>query len=169
MDIINIGYHKTTTEKNVNLKYNEDLIIAELLEYIKSTYNEHYVGQKDKVQTFDVYDALGSLDTTSRDTAIKYLMRYGKKDGKNKKDLLKALHYTIILWYATQPKPDEVPLVITPSNVPVDSWKVRGFGTAQQTGEPLEIMNQKQTLADCGFENTEINFSVHAINESIQK
>lgn len=83
-------------------KYREDEILAELEEYLKSTYNQHYVSDKDKVQTFDVYDALGSLATTSRDTAIKYLMRYGKKDGFNKKDLLKAMHYIILLWYASQ-------------------------------------------------------------------
>jgi hypothetical protein len=31
--------------------------------------------------------------------AIKYLARYGKKGGKNRKDLLKALHYAILLMY----------------------------------------------------------------------
>ena len=29
-------------------------------------------------------------------------MRYGKKDGYNKKDLLKIIHYTILLWHFTQ-------------------------------------------------------------------
>ena len=29
--------------------------------------------------------------------AIKYLARYGKKNGKNRKDLLKAVHYVILL------------------------------------------------------------------------
>ena len=28
---------------------------------------------------------------------IKYAQRYGKKDGKNQQDLLKILHYTIML------------------------------------------------------------------------
>jgi hypothetical protein len=90
------------TTESIEFKYREDEIIAELYDYIASTYSGHYVGEKDKIQTFDVYDALGSLATTSRDTAIKYLMRYGKKDGHNRKDLLKALHYTIILFHKTQ-------------------------------------------------------------------
>ncbi len=30
------------------------------------------------------------------DTTIKYLMRYGKKSGKNRKDLLKAAHYIVL-------------------------------------------------------------------------
>ena len=29
--------------------------------------------------------------------AIKYLARYGKKAGKNRKDLLKAIHYIVLL------------------------------------------------------------------------
>jgi hypothetical protein len=29
--------------------------------------------------------------------AIKYLCRYGKKSGKNRKDLLKAIHYIVLL------------------------------------------------------------------------
>ena len=29
--------------------------------------------------------------------AIKYLCRYGKKNGKNKKDLYKAVHYIVLL------------------------------------------------------------------------
>jgi hypothetical protein len=29
--------------------------------------------------------------------AIKYLCRYGKKDGYNRKDLLKAIHYIVLL------------------------------------------------------------------------
>ena len=29
--------------------------------------------------------------------AIKYLCRFGKKDGRNRKDLLKAIHYIILL------------------------------------------------------------------------
>ena len=29
--------------------------------------------------------------------AIKYLARFGKKDGRNRKDLLKAVHYIVLL------------------------------------------------------------------------
>ena len=60
-------------------------------------------GTKDEnIQTIDIWKTLGSVDTTCRDTAIKYLMRYGKKDGFNKKDLLKTIHYTLLLWHFTQ-------------------------------------------------------------------
>ena len=33
----------------------------------------------------------------SKANAIKYLCRYGKKDGRNRKDLLKGVHYVILL------------------------------------------------------------------------
>jgi hypothetical protein len=87
----------------INYRFREDAILDEVLEYISGTYSQHYVG-KEEVQTIDVWDSLGSVDTTARDTAIKYLMRYGKKDGMNKKDLLKAMHYIVLLYHFTQPE-----------------------------------------------------------------
>lgn len=89
-------------------KYNEDNILRQLQNYIDSTYQQHYVG-KNNIQTIDMWQALGSADTTARDTALKYLMRFGKKDGLNKKDLLKAMHYTILLWHFTYGDNDEAP------------------------------------------------------------
>ena len=79
--------------------YNEDVNIQLINVYIDSTYGQHYVGNKE-IQTVDFWESLGSLSTTSRDTAIKYLARYGKKSGYNKKDLLKAVHYIILMMYA---------------------------------------------------------------------
>jgi len=69
-------------------KYNEGLILNEIKTYIDSTYGQHYVGNGE-IQTVDFWESLGSLDTTARDTAIKYLARFGKKGGNNRKDLLK--------------------------------------------------------------------------------
>jgi hypothetical protein len=83
----------------IDYKYNEMGIFRDLAAYVDSTYGQHYVGNGD-VQTVDFWKSLGSLDTTSRDTAIKYLARYGKKGGRNRKDLLKAVHYIILMIYA---------------------------------------------------------------------
>ena len=90
------------TVKNpvIDYKYNEGKNLDKVLQYINSTYGQHYVGNGD-IQTVDFWESLGSLETTSRDTAIKYLARYGKKGGKNEKDLLKAIHYIILMMYAT--------------------------------------------------------------------
>lgn len=81
-----------------NKKYNEDVIIKEFSDYINSTYGQHYVGQNN-IQTIDVWKALGIAEANCQGNAIKYLMRYGKKGGKNRKDLLKVLHYTILMMY----------------------------------------------------------------------
>jgi len=79
-------------------KYNEEAILKEIHNYVMSTYQGHYVG-KGEIQTFDVWDTLGISEEVCAGTAIKYLMRWGKKDGKNKKDLLKAIHYIILLMH----------------------------------------------------------------------
>lgn len=81
-------------------KRGEDRLLQDALDHIAATYSQHYIGAKDAIQTIDVWEELGSLDTTARDTAIKYLMRYGKKGGKNKDDLLKAIHYIVLIAYA---------------------------------------------------------------------
>lgn len=83
------------------MRFNEDKFIKEVEKYIEGTYDQHYVGKKE-VQTIDVWETLGSIDTTCRDTAIKYLMRYGKKGGHNRKDLLKAVHYIVLLAHFTE-------------------------------------------------------------------
>lgn len=81
-------------------KYNEGKILAELEQYIDATYGQHY--SSDKLQTIDVWEALGIEDESCQSNVIKYAMRYGKKGGHNKKDLLKILHYTILWWHFTQ-------------------------------------------------------------------
>lgn len=86
--------------------YNEDKNIQQIKEYIDGTYNQHYVGNKE-IQTVDFWESLGTLSSTSRDTAIKYLARYGKKEGRNKKDLLKAAHYIILMMYAHDKETNE--------------------------------------------------------------
>ncbi len=89
-----------------NYKYNENVAIDKIIQYVNSTYGQHYVGNGD-VQTVDFWESLGSLETTCRDTAIKYLARYGKKGGKNEKDLLKAIHYIILMMYAAEYNPEK--------------------------------------------------------------
>jgi len=88
-----------TQSNNTLTKYNEIQNLQMIIDYIKSTYGQHYVGDGE-IQTVDFWESLGSLETTARDTAIKYLARYGKKEGRNKKDLLKAVHYIILMMYA---------------------------------------------------------------------
>lgn len=92
---------------SVKYKYAEDEIIRDFTEYLNSTYGEHYMSDNEKVECFDVWLALGDSVPTFRNTAIKYLWRYGKKDGSNKKDLFKVLHYTLMCLYADHYKKGE--------------------------------------------------------------
>jgi hypothetical protein len=78
-------------------KYNEDTILAEVMEYIVETYSEHYGDQKFQIQ--DIFEQMDIAEEFTRGAAMKYLFRFGKKEGKNKKDLLKCLHYVILLYH----------------------------------------------------------------------
>lgn len=93
------------SEWSPKYKYLEDVALRKITNYVNSTYGQHYVGNG-SIQTIDFWESLGSLETTCRDTAIKYLARYGKKGGKNEKDLLKAIHYIILMMYANESEND---------------------------------------------------------------
>ena len=79
------------------MKYNEDKILKEIEEYIKSTYGEHYSVGKDGFQVQDLFKTLEIGKDFCHANAIKYMCRYGKKNGHNRADLLKAVHYVILL------------------------------------------------------------------------
>ncbi len=93
-------------QPDITYRYSEDKFLKEVQNYVAGTYKGHYVGGG-QYQTVDIWNTLGSAATTCRDTAIKYLMRYGKKDGHNKKDLLKAVHYITLLNHYTQESVDD--------------------------------------------------------------
>ena len=78
----------------VPYKFNEGPLIAEFKEYIDSTYNGHY--SKNKFQSTEfIIDCDHGLGFTLGNV-LKYTQRYGKKEGHNRKDLLKILHYALI-------------------------------------------------------------------------
>ena len=70
------------------MKYNEERIIEEISRYIKGTYGEHYSTTKDGFQVQDLLRHLEIDKDFCQANAIKYLCRYGKKAGKNRKDLI---------------------------------------------------------------------------------
>ena len=75
-------------------KFDEGDIIAELARYIDKTYESHY--SKNKFQSTEFIVDCGHGDGFCMGNIIKYAQRYGKKDGKNRNDLLKIMHYAII-------------------------------------------------------------------------
>lgn len=83
-------------------KYKEKETLSEVLAYIKTTYGEHYANSN--IQLIDYFDAQNVAVSYCQANAIKYIARYGKKDGMNIKDLYKAIHYIVLLIYFSSKK-----------------------------------------------------------------
>ena len=84
--------------KNQSQKYGEDKGIADLKDYVSSTYQGHYTNENSDVQTLDLIHSVGDAESFCRSNALKYLSRYDKK-GSAKRDILKAMHYCLLLYY----------------------------------------------------------------------
>ena len=63
-------------------------------EDIDSTYDEHYSTNQFQATEFIIDGGHGEGFCIGN--IMKYAQRYGKKDGYNKRDLLKVIHYGII-------------------------------------------------------------------------
>ena len=87
------------TNKNGFWKYEEDKTLKEVEQYLSSTYHSHYTSEQSKTQTLDLIESIGDAEAFTRSNAIKYLSRFGKKNGKSKMDILKAIHYCILLYH----------------------------------------------------------------------
>ena len=81
-------------------KYHEEEILKDIEEYVSSTYQGHYTGSKHefrKVQTIDLMAARDIASNFCQANILKYGSRYGSKDGRNQKDLMKVIHYAMLL------------------------------------------------------------------------
>ena len=87
------------TNKNGFWKYEEDKTLKEVESYLSSTYHSHYTSEQSKAQTLDLIESIGDAEAFTRSNAIKYLSRFGKKNGKSKMDILKAIHYCVLLYH----------------------------------------------------------------------
>ena len=85
-------------EDSSTRKYKEDESIEALKNYISTTYGGHYTSDNNSVQTLDLIESVGDAESFCRSNAIKYLSRYDKK-GQAKRDILKALHYSLLLYH----------------------------------------------------------------------
>jgi len=81
----------------IEYKYNEGNILQELQNYIDETYGEHYSTNKYQATEFIIDGGHG--EGFCLGNVMKYAQRYGKKDGYNRKDLMKIIHYAIIAMY----------------------------------------------------------------------
>ena len=89
-------------------KYGEDKGIADLKDYVSSTYQGHYTNENSDVQTLDLIHSVGDAESFCRSNALKYLSRYDKK-GTAKRDILKAMHYCLLLYYFSGHANNETP------------------------------------------------------------
>ena len=83
-------------------KYHEEEILRDIEEYVSSTYQGHYTGTKHefrKVQTLDLMAARDIAPQFCQANILKYGSRYGSKNGKNKTDLMKVIHYAMPVSY----------------------------------------------------------------------
>ena len=80
--------------KKIDYKYGECKILKELQEYVDATYQEHY--SQNKFQATEFIMDSGHGEGFCIGNIMKYAQRYGKKDGRNRKDLLKVIHYGIM-------------------------------------------------------------------------
>jgi len=88
----------TMDTNNCKWKYSEEAIVDELLEYIRSTYKQHYSAGDEEIQTLDLIEACGDGEAFCRSNILKYASRYDKK-GTARRDILKILHYAVLLMY----------------------------------------------------------------------
>ena len=82
------------THENKNYKFSEAEILFDVQSYIDDTYSSHYA-QAPK-QATELIIENGHGEGFCIGNIIKYAQRYGKKEGHNKNDLLKGIHYAII-------------------------------------------------------------------------
>ena len=81
----------------IDYKFNEYVLLEEIRQYIDSTYDQHY--SNNKLQATEVIMDNGHGEGFCLGNVSKYAQRYGKKNGKNRNDLLKVIHYGIIALY----------------------------------------------------------------------
>ena len=97
---ITFGMMDNMKNLKIDYKYNEDMALKELCDYIDSTYDEHY--SKNKFQATEFIIDGGHGEGFCIGNILKYAQRYGKKNGKNRDDLLKVVHYGMIALYINE-------------------------------------------------------------------
>jgi len=79
---------------DIEYAFNEKNILQEMQDYIDGTYSAHY--SQNKYQSTQIIEDMGHGMGFALGNVIKYCQRYGKKEGFNRDDLKKVIHYGII-------------------------------------------------------------------------
>ena len=94
------GCHDVKIIETLNIDVEEDVevesedTLTTLTNYVNATYGEHY--SKNQFQATEFIIDGGHGEGFTLGNVMKYAQRYGKKDGYNRKDLMKILHYALI-------------------------------------------------------------------------
>lgn len=80
----------------IQYKRNEDKIIAGIKQYVDATYSQHYTSDSGR-DVCDDWEDLGIAKEAYHSNMVKYVKRFGKKEGWNPKDIMKVIHYGIFL------------------------------------------------------------------------
>ena len=83
--------------KKPQYRYNEEQILNELKAYVDKTYDAHYSHNKFQASEFIMDSSHGEGFCIGN--VMKYAQRYGKKQGRNRNDLFKIVHYGIMAIY----------------------------------------------------------------------
>ena len=75
-------------------QFNEGELLDELRDYIENTYKQHYAKG---IQVVEFIISNGETPDFLKGNVLKYIIRYGRKNGHDRKDILKAIHYAILL------------------------------------------------------------------------
>ena len=86
-------FHKN--ELDQMFTFNEPELLDEIRDYIVKTYTQHYA--QGKYQASDTIIDAGYGEGFIMGNILKYWKRYGKKEGHNRNDLLKIIHYAIMM------------------------------------------------------------------------
>tara|TARA_R110000744_G_scaffold216399_1_gene335197 strand:+ start:219 stop:599 length:381 start_codon:yes stop_codon:yes gene_type:complete len=79
----------------IQYKFSENVIVNDIMDYVNKTYESHYAQTKNYQATEIIIDQ-GHGTGFCMGNILKYAQRYGKKEGRNKDDLMKVVHYAII-------------------------------------------------------------------------
>ena len=112
-----------------DMKFREGQYVLELKRYIDGTYKQHY-SNKSGLQVQEILKDLEIGKEFCQGNAIKYLMRYGKKKGYNRDDLMKALHYTILMMYYHDEKTEDDYSALQKAQAAHDPY-TKGFNTSE--------------------------------------
>ena len=77
------------------MKFNEKSNLKDVSDYVEKTYSGHYTSANG-IQSMDLISASGRGLDFCLGNVMKYASRYGKKNGANRVDLMKIIHYALL-------------------------------------------------------------------------